>query len=172
MSSVIPTTFQRRPALIPPDVHLSSEDERSLCLRIGNLQLALLEDRAVSSEYNPIHSFHCSGKATPQRSRIDKATNTKSIDPTQGLKRKASTTVEEYEQLIYTVHKTLVSEPDVRDLPMTEDRAMSCTATCNSARAISRVNTSKVTFLESENQSLSPKNHAATALHDTSFHSR
>jgi hypothetical protein len=43
------TTFHRRPALIPPDLHLSSEDERSILLRIGDMHLASLGGQASSA---------------------------------------------------------------------------------------------------------------------------
>lgn len=89
----------RRPALIPPDLHLSAEDEESIILRIGNLQLASFGTR-------PTHTHeHSTTTQFPTEKILDHTfaprPNLFVVD--RGTKRKASTTAEQYRELDCTI---------------------------------------------------------------------
>ena len=172
MSCITPANFQRRPALIPSDVHLSSEDEQSILLRIGNLQLASLETRVSSSEHRSFHRLHSCKIATYPIPLIDATIFAHPAIPKQGSKRKASTTAEQYQELLYTVDEALVSKLCDQDHPTTEGRRYSYTGMPSNASGTDHLGANQFAFHRSESQCLSPKDRVAFAMHDPSFHSR
>jgi hypothetical protein len=110
MSNAGQTTFHRRPALIPPDLHLSSEDERSILLRIGNMHLASLGGQTSSASRDSPHQLTSPGICATKRLLVDVTTYTQSPTPTSGTKRKASATAEQYREHTCAVDETLGSK--------------------------------------------------------------
>ena len=110
MPNASQTTFHRRPALIPSDLHLSSEDERSILLRIGNVHLAYLRGQASSASRDSPHQFASPRVCATERPLIDVTTYAQSPALNSGTKRKASTTAEQYKELTRTVDETLGSK--------------------------------------------------------------
>jgi hypothetical protein len=166
------TTFQRRPALIPPDLHLSSEDERSILLRIGNLHLASLGSQAYSSHDDSSHDLSTSIKGAVQRPLIDAATFAEPTAPTTGTKRKASTTAEQYHELSCAVEEKLTSKSCQLNHHKTGIRGSSHAALPDDTRGRNHISTTRKPSFGAEGQSSSPKDRAGIALYDSFFLSR
>src|SRR2546421_4228906 len=97
------TMALRRPALIPPDLHLSPEDEQSILLRIGNLQLDSLGSQPSSSSRHGSSHDNCSTiPASDYAPQILPAARDKLANAMPGTKRKASTTAEQHRELSYS----------------------------------------------------------------------
>jgi len=95
-------THQRRPALIPSDSCLSAEDEQSVRIRTGCALFPLLQTLTSVAQKESSSSTLSSGR----QPRVEPPGNANkpSIYRTMNLngKRKASTTAEEYQEIICT----------------------------------------------------------------------
>src|SRR5271154_7176484 len=161
MPNASQTTFHRRPALIPPDLHLSSEDERSILLRIGNMHLASLGGQASSPSRDSPHQLAFPRVCATERPLIDVTTCAQSPNPTSGTKRKASTTAEQYRELTCTVNETLGS----KSYQVEQHDTRGCSSSYNSAKRSNNTSTAQHNSPGAEGQSLSPKDHAELAVH-------
>jgi hypothetical protein len=137
------TIFHRRPALIPPDLHLSSEDERSILLRIGNMHLASLGVQASSASRDFPHQLASPRICATKRSVIDVTTYAQSPTPTSGMKRKASTTAEQYRELTCAVDETLGFKSYQMDQHKTRGCSRSYTVPPNSAKRSNNTGTAQ-----------------------------
>ena len=101
-SIIVREPRKRQPALIPSDASLSSDDERSIELRIGNLQLASVDKKSLpqrtQARRQGVKDALCSGEIIPSP---EKRSLRGTWRDDQGTKRKASTTAEQYRQLSY-----------------------------------------------------------------------
>ena len=171
MSSTNQTAFQRRPALIPPDLHLSSEDERSILLRIGNLQLASLAHQPSSSSHDSSHDPPSPSLARNRVSLVLTTTCTRLAIPKAGTKRKASTTAEQYHELDCTEEVTLGSECPQED----QHRTGLCCALCKYMQGPALPSNERAATKDGclgfECESLSPKDLAELASRDAFFQS-
>jgi hypothetical protein len=172
MPSASQTTFHRRPALIPPDLHLSSEDERSILLRIGNVHLSSLGGQASSASRDSSHQLASPRVCATERPLIDVTTYAQSPTSTSGTKRKASTTTEQYRELTCTVDETLGSKSSQVEQHDTRGCSSSYTVPPNSAKRSNNTSTTQHNSPGVESQSLSPKDHAELAVHYCLFRSQ
>jgi hypothetical protein len=160
MSNAGQTTFHRRPALIPPDLHLSSEDERSILLRIGNIHLASLVGQTPSASRDSPHQLASARICATERPSIDVTTNAQFSTPTSGTKRKASTTAEQYRELTCAVDETLDSKPYQVKQHETRGCSSSHTVPLNSTKRSNNTSMTQHNSPGGEGQSLSPKDDA------------
>jgi hypothetical protein len=166
------TTFHRRPALIPPDLHLSSEDEQSILLRIGNIHLASLGGQASSASRNSPHQLASARICATERPLIDVTTHAQSPTPSRGTKRKASTTAEQYRELTCAVDETLNSKSCQVKQHDTRGCSSSHTSPLNAAKRSNNTSMTQHNSPGGEGQSLSPKNDAEIAVHYCFFQPR
>jgi hypothetical protein len=171
MSSASQTTFHRRPALIPPGIHLSSEDEQSILLRIGNLHLASPGNQPSSSNFDSSHCRLSSRPLAVHRPLIDVVTDVKSASPISVTKRKASTTAEQYQELNCTVEEALTSDPYQHNQPDSGGRSTSYTTLPGPSLQSNNISLTEKAFLACDCQSLSSKDRSGSALHDFSLQS-
>ena len=104
-------THQRRPALIPPESSLSAEDEHSIAMRIGSLQLSAqkLNQSAVREcDQRPSLSLDAEDKANSGKKGRGHCADAKEAE--QGSKRKASTTPEEYRLTSFAAERDEASQ--------------------------------------------------------------
>jgi hypothetical protein len=171
MSNTGQTTFHRRPALIPPDLHLSSEDERSILLRIGNIHLASLGGQTPSASRDSPHQLASARICATERPLIDMTTHAQFPTPTSGTKRKASTTAAQYRELTCAVDKTPDSQP--YQVKQHETRGCSSlhTVPLNSAKRSNSTSMTQHNSPGGEGQSLSSKDDAEIPVHYCLFRS-
>jgi hypothetical protein len=162
MSSASPSTFQRRPALIPPNLHLSLEDEQSILLRIGNLHLASLGSHPSSSNYDSSYALSSSKLCTGHTQPTVITTYAKSTTPKSGTKRKASTTAEQYQELSCAVEQNLTSKSTQQNHVETRGYSISPTALSGFISGGNHISMPENPLLGVESRTLSP------ALRDSS----
>jgi hypothetical protein len=172
MPNASQTTFHRRPALIPPDLHLSSEDERSILLRIGSMHLASLGGQASSASHDSPHQLASPRICATEGPLIGATAYAWSPTPTSGTKRKASTAAEQYRELTCAVAETLGSKPYQVEQHETRGCSSSHTVPPGSAERRNNTSTAQHNSPGAEGQSLSPKDHAGLAVHYCLFRSQ
>jgi hypothetical protein len=171
MPNASQTTFHRRPALIPPDLHLSSEDERSILLRIGNMHLASLGGQASSAGRDSPHQLASPRLCATERPLIDVTTYAQSLTSTSSTKRKASTTAEQYRDLTCTIGETLGSKSYQVEQHDIRGYSSSYAVPPNSAKRSNNTSTAQHNS-GAESQSLSPNDHVELAVHCCLFRSQ
>jgi hypothetical protein len=166
-------TFHRRPALIPPDLHLSSEDERSILLRIGNIHLASLGGQTPSASRDSPHQLASAKICATERPLIDVTTHAQFPTPTSGTKRKASATAEQYRELTCAVDETLDSKSyQIKQHETRGCSSSSHTVLLNSAKRSNNTSMTQHNSPGGEGQSLSRKDDTEIAVHYCLFRSQ
>jgi hypothetical protein len=156
MFSLGHSTFQRRPALIPSDLHLSSEDERSILLRIGSLHLASPGSQASPFNLNSPNDLS-SRPSAGQRPPTVTVTHAESNTPKCGTKRKASTSAEQHHELSCVVEDIWGFNFFQEDQHKTEGSITSHTALSEPALRSNSTSSAENPSLGSADQILSPR---------------
>lgn len=160
---------QRRPALIPPDLRLSSEDERSILLRIGNLHLDSLRMQPPSSNHNSAGDLSSSIPAPNASTAVLTATHAKLAIPKPGTKRKASTTSEQHHEQSYGGEDKLSLESNLQNPYETGSRSRSWTVLPGPMLRSTNIPVTDGSCLEFEYESLSPKDLTGLVSRDVFF---
>lgn len=156
------STFQRRPALIPSDLHLSSEDERSILLRIGSLHLASPGSQASPFNLNfsnGLSSRPGAGRRPPTVTVTHAESNTLKSGTKQkaGTKRKASTSAEQHHELSCVVEDIWGFNFFQEDQHQTEGSITSHTTLSEPALRSNSTGSTENPSLGSADQILSPR---------------
>lgn len=169
MSSPGEPIFHRRPALIPPNVHLSSEDERSILLRIGNLQLASPGTERSSSNCNASDDPCFPNRVSPRRPLVRIMDSAKHTTSEAGTKRKSSTTAEQYHEQNCNPEMIHGSESHQADhCKIAACYALSTTVP-QSTLCYNKMTSADEGCLRYEDENVSPKNFRGLAYRDNMF---
>jgi hypothetical protein len=171
MSTASQTTSQRRPALIPPDLHLSPEDERSILLRIGNLQLDAPGSQQPPSTHKSSLEICSFNQASNQTAEVLTPGNTKLATSKPGKKRKAGTTAEQHHELSYIGEEDLGSEFYQQNLCEIGARCTSCTAPPGPTQLSTNIPATDRSCHGFDYESLSPKDLTECLSTDVRFRS-